>query len=247
MLKLDYKELLPLLSKTVNQWLDAPDDRTASPCFIVAEPEIAEALVQLLGQAYDLTAYPRSLNVVYPEGTLSNPRRVQLMTTLTPAKHAIFDASAEWFGIDLLLNTHPDATVFWVHTDADALLASSGDKTLVSHLLGGEIPRIPESLRTQVQELLPESPTSIDWAAARWFAKESAFAAQGLAQDKRVTRISYSALKTDATTTLGLVLGTLQVGFDAKLLGLCAQLPDVPPALPSTDALRDALNAIGHA
>lgn len=220
---------MALAKRALNQWLDAPDDRTARPLFVFGcQRSGTTMLIDTLMRAPDLWVHPEKSTLAYREFRLRSPGTVSMVTRLTPAAVAIYKPLCDSHLADRVLAAHEDASAIWLVRRWEDV-ARSAVKKWGSHQLdvvraiatgrgdtvGWRGERIAEPLLEQLAELSSPTLTELDGAALFWYLRNSFYFALGLDEQPRMTLLRYEDLVMRPKPSFRPVFESLGVDWNA--------------------------------
>lgn len=256
-------ELWRLGKRALNQWLDAPDDRVATPVFVVGcQRSGTTMLIEVLAHVDDVWVHPEKSPVAYDDYRLRPPAVVDLVTRLTPAAAALYKPVCDSHLTDRLLATHPGSRAVWMVRRWPDVVRSAVRKwgahqrEVIEAIAAGRADtqgwrgeRLPPGLVEQLAGVVRDHGPLSDNAGAAlfWYVRNSFFFSLGLQHDPAVLLLRYEDLVRAPDEALPRVLAHLGVPYDPRvaegIVDTSTGRPspdDVPPAVA---ALCDALQA----
>lgn len=256
-----WRRLARTAKKAVNQWLDAPDDRVATPVFVFGcQRSGTTMLIDTLMAAPDLWVHPEKSSIAYDNFRLRSPAVVEFVTRHTPAATVIYKPLCDSHLADRILDAHPTGRALWA-VRAWADVANSAVKKWGDHqrdvilqivhgradVVGWRGERLPEAVVARLAELAAPGLSPAAGAALFWWLRNSFYLSLGLDQDPRVQVVRYESLVTrphEAFVPVFEHCGVpYQAAYTAGIVPTSVGRAPAPEVSPAIAAACDALAA----
>jgi hypothetical protein len=250
-----------LAKKAMNQWLDAPEDLTPRPLFIVGcQRSGTTMLIQTLMRAPDVWVHPEKSQLAYNDYRLRSPATIEAITRMTPASTVVYKPLCDAHLTDRILAAHPGGRAWWLYRGwrdvANSAVRKWGthQRQVVLDIAAGHGDRwgwrgerLPEALIDQLAGLVTPEMTPEAGAALFWYIRNSFFHSLGLDTHPEVSLIRYETLVSSPQDSFGPLFRDLDLDLNPSwiddIVSTSIMKSDMVDPSPDIVAVCDALEA----